>query len=1187
MDFFDFFCVKLKWLFIGSILCLNKNSFSQCIGTDFSLPASVCKDSRIYVQNLAGIADGFTWDFCVGDLENTPKAMPLTTLSGANGRPSIELVHDGLKWYGFVTGTFSNTLFRLEFANGVNQQPTFVENLGDLSGKLSGPGSVRALRENGLWYVFVLNGQAGEILKLAFGNNLGNAFTTSLAVSNLPPGLNGGLAFGKDASEGWICVVSTSTNQFQMIRMGASLATNNPTDIITSASVPNPNSLGDVDLINVCGNWIAFADNLGNGNVYRLDFGSSLFSIPTITQIASISVANPGRLRILKDGDQYFVLIAALDGTITKLKFGNALSSPPVIIQEGDVGGVLPANLYGLGVAIDNSVWTIMSVNQSNGQVFKIDYPNSCAASPATSSQTNPLVSFSQAGSFKVALSAINSGIASTKVKTLSVSYLVAPDIDFSYQNYCANNAVLFTSITSGNVNLFNWDFGNSTNSSQPNPSANYSSAGAFVPSLVVTSTNGCTNSIKKNLQIFNAPLASFTLPPNSPLCTNQSYSLVNSSLVDVGLTPSWQWTINGINVSNSQDLNVSFSSTASQTIALQATIPGCSSTFSQTINSLTAGPLVNFTAPASGCQSTAIFFTNTTTGSVTGYQWSFGDGNTSFSANATNTFTNRGQYNVTLQANNAAGCQNTTTKSIIVYTKPQPDFSVGLPPFSCAGTASQFTDTTPIPSDSNITGWQWAFGDATNGTSTFRNPTFTYPLAGTYNVSLLTSTNFGCTNSLTKSITIAPSPIANFTNAIACANQPTQFTDASTGSIRSRLWNIQSNSFSSPSVQFSFASAGSFPVSLTVTGNNNCVSQFSKTINVPVQPLLDFSIQAPCSTNPTIFTEVTSGADVAVSQLWTFGGLGNGTGATAQFVFSTPNNYSIQLRSERQSGCTYSITKNVSITQGPVADFIPSADIGAPPLAVSFANTSTNANSFLWKFGDANNSTSTQTNPNFTFTDLGMYAVKLTAFNESGCSFIISKPITILVPSVNVVLSDLSLVPDQQTGALQPMLTILNKSNVPITNPDVLVDVESSRLIKKKVIGKIQPNQSLSVLVDLQIVPHSANYICAEVDIANNTADFDKRKCLPLSSTEILFSPYPNPVKDNLNFDWISNEPLPVNVIIFTSLGSMVFEQKFTSVATGLNRLELNTSTLPNGLYYINYSDSKTTKSFSFTIAK
>jgi hypothetical protein len=91
----------------------------------------------------------------------------------------------------------------------------------------------------------------------------------------------------------------------------------------------------------------------------------------------------------------------------------------------------------------------------------------------------------------------------------------------------------------------------------------------------------------------------------------------------------------------------------------------------------------------------------------------------------------------------------------------------------------------------------------------------------------------------------------------------------------------------------------------------------------------------------------------------------------------------------------------------------------------------------------------------------------------------------------------------------------------------------------------------------------------------------------LPLSSTEILFSPYPNPVKDNLNFDWISNEPLPVNVIIFTSLGSMVFEQKFTSVATGLNRLELNTSTLPNGLYYINYSDSKTTKSFSFTIAK
>lgn len=136
-------------------------------------------------------------------------------------------------------------------------------------------------------------------------------------------------------------------------------------------------------------------------------------------------------MRILKDGDQYFALIAALDGTLTKLKFGNSISSPPVIIQEGNLGGVLTTNLYGLGVAIDNSVWAIMSVNQSNGQVFKIDYPNSCFASPATSSQTNPVVSFSQAGSFKVAFSAINSGIASTKVKTLSVSSLVAPDIDF------------------------------------------------------------------------------------------------------------------------------------------------------------------------------------------------------------------------------------------------------------------------------------------------------------------------------------------------------------------------------------------------------------------------------------------------------------------------------------------------------------------------------------------------------------------------------------------------------------------------------------------------------------------------------------------------------------------------------------------------------------------------------------
>ena len=1179
-------------LLVIFFIFFSSSSIAQCPITGFVSPATACSTERIYLQNNAVGSTSYEWDFCSGDLGLIPSAQALTSNPSFFRARVFRTVSAGGKWYGFAIDQATNELIRFNFGSSLKNTPQVVS-LGNPS-SFQNPLDINFWQEGVNWFALVANTNGNSVLRLSFATDLESSpsFTDigSLGGAFKSPS---GVVIVKDGNSVIALVTNSSSAEIVRLNFGNSVS-NNPTASIIGMAGSTPRG---ISIVRECDRWFSVITSYSTNELYYLDFKNGIGQPPLtgLLLIPSASYSFPATIRIKNEGGNFYGFVqSAFPGHVYRIDFGASIV---------DGLGTF-SNLGNLGISSDNSAfdlgnegseWYAFSIDLSGnatpgaGRLMRLDFPNNCSANLSVyQGGMPPPISYQSGGNYRITQKVSSNEISNYLSRNISVSSNTAADIIFSSLNSCANNPINFTSQnTSGNLTTYAWNFGNTNTSSQPNPSNIYTTAGTYPVTLQVTATNGCTNTAKLDVAIYNQPIADFVLPSASPFCTNQNYVFINQSVFDAASNPTWEWRLNGTLVSSTQNLTQAFTSTTSQEIRLKAKIPGCENEIVKNINTLVPGPLVNFTSPTSGCQSTATAFTNTTTGSVTGYQWTFGDGNTSSSTNATNTYTNIGQYNVTLQANNAAGCQNTATKSITVYTKPQPDFSVGLPPFSCAGTASQFTDATPTPTDSNITGWQWAFGDAASGTSTLRNPTYTYPLAGTYNVSLSTSTNFGCTNSLTKSITISPSPIANFTNAVACINQPTQFNDASTGSIRSRLWTIQSNSFSTSSVQFSFTNAGSFPVSLTITGNNNCVSQFSKTINVPVQPSLDFLIQAPCTANPTVFTEITSGADVPVSQLWNFGGLGNSTGATAQFVFSAPNNYSVQLRSTRQSGCTYSITKNVSITQGPVADFTPSIDIGGPPLAVLFANTSTNANSYLWKFGDANNTTSTQTNPNFTFTDLGVYAVKLTAFNGLGCSFTTAKPITILVPSVNVVLSDFSLVPDQQTGVLQPMINILNRSNVPITNPDVLLDVESSGLIKKKVIGKIQPNQSLSVPVDLQIVPRRATYICAEVEVANNTADFDKRRCLPLSTTEVLFSPYPNPAQDNLNFDWISNEALPVNVVIFTSVGSVVFQQKFTSVATGLNRLELNTSTLPNGLYYINYSDSKTTKSFSFTIAK
>jgi gliding motility-associated-like protein len=88
-----------------------------------------------------------------------------------------------------------------------------------------------------------------------------------------------------------------------------------------------------------------------------------------------------------------------------------------------------------------------------------------------------------------------------------------------------------------------------------------------------------------------------------------------------------------------------------------------------------------------------------------------------------------------------------------------------------CAGTTADFKDTNTscytfdftdlsVPKDSGIVSWNWDFGDLT--TSTLKNPTHTYADYGTYNVRLIVWDSGGCTDTITKAVTINYSHFAN-----------------------------------------------------------------------------------------------------------------------------------------------------------------------------------------------------------------------------------------------------------------------------------------------------------------------------------------------------------------------------------------------------------------------------------------
>lgn len=1176
-------------IFVLGIYSLTNIAHAQCPATDFTLPASSCQNGTISASNMSSSGSS-SWDFCSGDLLNTPTAQVAFTVTGAVGRPGMEFVKDGNTWYEFVTGTFSNSLFRITYANGLNNTPSLIENLGDLAGKLNSPGQVRIIQDNNLWYGFVHNVTTGELIKIDFGDHVANSFTASILFSGIGT-QNSGFALGKDAVNGWICIISEGSNQFRIIRLGNPITSPGGSDFILSSAAPNSNNLGDVDLFYDCGNWYGFADNFANGLVYRLDFGSDLFSSPTITQIASLAPSNYGRLRLAREGEEFFLFVTSLNGNHIKLEFGDDIQSNPTIVDEGSVGSVLPPGtpFYGIAIVKENSVWTVQISDASNGKIYQVNYPNNCSSLPQTSIEVNPMFTYSLFGTYMVSLETTNASGSSVKTKIITVSNALAPDIDFTTQNSCAGSSINFSSVnTSGTIASYSWDFGDGNASSGANPSNIYTTGGNYLVSNTVMGTNGCQNFIQKTVPIYNQPVVDFTLPSPSVTCTNQNYTFTNTSTYDPGSNPAWKWSVDGSAESSGKDLIIPFTTTTTASIQLVATIPGCSPQKTQPFLVQQQGPIVDFTV-GDGCQNNAVQFTNNSSGSISGYSWSFGDGNTSAATNPQNTYSLTGPYTISLTASSASGCNNTATKDIKIYSKPQTDFSIDLPPFSCSGSPSKFRDQTPGLSDSNLASWLWDFADPTSGqnSSVSENPTHTYATAGLYSVKLTATTNNNCSTTIQKSVIIGQSPVASFTNTPPCKDVVTKFSDTS-GSSTGWIWQIGGtfyNNVSNP--QHIFTAAGNYTINFTVTSTNGCIASASKVITVPTPLSPDFSVQKNCTNQDTNFIDATlSTADPVTKRDWDFASLGTGTGSPAIFSFQTAGNYGVKLKVTAQSGCTYTIAKNVNIVSGPVASFTATPDSGVPPLTVQFTNTSSQATDYLWTFHNASDVTSTVTSPSFTFVDFGDHLVDLKASNTQGCSNTISKIIQAVLP-----VNDISIIAFGTTknadGLLNAIATLKNNGNVELHGVSMIMDLSGRATVRDSIKASIPPNQLYNHLFNFSITDVTQlNYLCAEVEMVNDADLTNNRICTSLSTETFLFDPYPNPVSEELHIDFIADGDDLAALTVVDALGKRVLQTSF-QVSAGLNQFVLPVTNFGNGIYIVTIQTSSVKKMRQIAVSR
>jgi Zn-dependent metalloprotease len=172
--------------------------------------------------------------------------------------------------------------------------------------------------------------------------------------------------------------------------------------------------------------------------------------------------------------------------------------------------------------------------------------------------------------------------------------------------------------------------------------------------------------------------------------------------------------------------------------------------------------PVADFSASATTItEGGSVTFTDLSTNTPETWAWTFAGGTpgTSSTQNPTITYNTAGTYAVTLIASNACGSDTETKVDYITVepacVPPVADFSASATTIT-EGDSVTFTDLSTNTPDT----WAWTFAGGTPGTSSAQNPTITYNTAGTYAVTLIAGNACG-SDTQTKVDYITVNPIS------------------------------------------------------------------------------------------------------------------------------------------------------------------------------------------------------------------------------------------------------------------------------------------------------------------------------------------------------------------------------------------------------------------------------------------
>lgn len=500
------------------------------------------------------------------------------------------------------------------------------------------------------------------------------------------------------------------------------------------------------------------------------------------------------------------------------------------------------------------------------------------------------------------------------------------------------------------------------------------------------------------------APVASFTTTGAIAGCPPL---VVNFKDLSTNTPTSWNWNFGGAppnvlpaGTSGSQNPVIIFNTPGTYNVTLIATNASGSSPVSAPLTiTVYPTPVADFTTiDTVGCSPFHVQFTdNSNAGgsgaTITGRTWYFGDGGQSNAINPAHVFSLPGNYSVNLQVINSFGCQGTAslkTKTGFITVTPgvTPNFSDSLSSSCKPPTTAFFTNETTGPG--TIT-YSWKYGDGASAAGT--NPPHTYTTNGAYNVTLIASSDQGCTDSVTTPLVISTGTV---TSSIAapdsvCVGTTVTFQNTSTPIPNSSTWKFGDGGTSTQQTPtHPYSTAGNYTVTLT-NSFSSCNDSVTKVIHVLNPPVADFTTAgsaASCNAPYTVnFQDLSTGA---TSWLWSFGDGGTSTSKNPSHTYTTYGSFLVKLTASSTTGCSTVAQKNSFVQiQKPTVATSNMPGNGCAPFSfapvVTFSAVDGIA-SYAWDLGNGVNYNGP--NPPAQVYAAGKYVVRVTIVTNGGCSF-------------------------------------------------------------------------------------------------------------------------------------------------------------------------------------------------------